>query len=114
VGVQSSGYPSMRESLAAGHPIDLEPQTIADGTTAPVDASNLDLLRIAIDEWVTVREERLRPKIGELAARCKVVAEGAGVLGQPPRDQLAPGPLTAVMISGGTLAPALLAESLAV
>ncbi|TMD52398.1 MAG: pyridoxal-phosphate dependent enzyme [Chloroflexi bacterium] len=112
VGVQSSGYPSMTESLAAGRPLELEAHTIADGTTAPVDATNLDLLQEAVDDWVTVPEERLKPKIGELAARGKVVAEGAGVLGYAALDQLEWGPLTAVIISGGNLAPALLAESL--
>ena len=37
VGVQSDGYPSMRESLAAHTALNLQPHTIADGTTAPVD-----------------------------------------------------------------------------
>jgi threonine dehydratase len=113
VGVQSSGYPSMIQSLAAGRPLDLEPTTIADGTTAPVEDSNLRLLAELVDEWITVPEERLKPKIGELAARAKVVAEGAGVLGYAALEQLETGPLTAVVISGGNLAPALLAECLA-
>jgi threonine dehydratase len=113
VGVQSSGYPSMIQSLAAGRPLDLEPKTIADGTTAPVEDSNLRLLAELVDEWITVPEERLKPKIGELAARAKVVAEGAGVLGYAALEQLETGPLTAVVISGGNLAPALLAECLA-
>ena len=113
VGVQSSGYPSMSASLAAGRPLDLEPQTIADGSTAPVEASNLALLREVVDEWVTVPEEQLRPKIGELAARARVVAEGAGVLGFAALERLDPGPLTAVVVSGGNLSPALLAECIA-
>jgi len=113
VGVQSSGYPSMTQSLAAGRPLDLEPKTIADGTTAPVDETNLRLLAEVVDEWITVPEERLKPKIGELAARAKVVAEGAGVLGYAALEQLEAGPQTAVVVSGGNLAPALLAECLA-
>jgi threonine dehydratase len=113
VGVQSDGYPSMSESLAAGRPVELEPQTIADGTTAPVDASNLELMREVVDAWITVPETRLRPAIGALAARGKVVAEGAGVLGYAALEQLEPGPLTAVVVSGGNLAPAVLAECLA-
>src|SRR5438309_3247470 len=113
VGVQSSGYPSMSASLAAGRPLDLEPRTIADGSTAPVEASNLALLREVVDEWVTVPEEQLRPKIRELAARARVVAEGAGVLGFAALERLDPGPLTAVVVSGGNLSPALLAACLA-
>jgi threonine dehydratase len=112
IGVQSDGYPSMTQSIAAGNPVALEPHTIADGTTAPVDASNLELLREVIDTWITVPETLLRPAIGGLAVRAKVVAEGAGVLGYAALEQLEPGPLTVVMISGGNLAPALLAECL--
>jgi threonine dehydratase len=114
IGVQSDGYPAMRDSLAAGAPVDLEPRTIADGTTAPVDEANRALLRELVDEVVVVPEGRLRAKIGELAARAKVVAEGAGVLGFAALEQLRPGPSTVVVISGGNLDPALLAECLAV
>jgi threonine dehydratase len=113
VGVQSAGYPSMSESLAAGEPVNLQPQTIADGTTAPVDAGNLALLREVVDEWVIVPESRLKPKIGELARRGKVVAEGAGVLAYAALAQLESGPVTVAIVSGGNLAPALLAECLA-
>ena len=114
IGVQSDGYPSMRDSLAAGGPVELEPRTIADGTTAPVVDANLALLRDLVDEIVIVPEPSLRAKIGELAARAKVVAEGAGVLGFAALEQLEPGPLTVVVVSGGNLAPALLAECLGV
>jgi threonine dehydratase len=113
IGVQSSGYPSITASLAAGHPVELEARTIADGTTAPVDPANLALLGEAVDEWITVPEELLRPKIGELAIRAKVVAEGAGVLAYAALAQLEPGPVTVAIVSGGNLAPSLLAESLA-
>jgi threonine dehydratase len=114
IGVQSSGYPSMTASLAAGKPVDLQPSTIADGTTAPVDPANLALLAELVDEWLTVPEERLRPCIGELAARAKVVAEGAGALAYAALAQLEPGPVTVAIVSGGNLAPALLAECLAI
>jgi threonine dehydratase len=113
VAVQSDGYPSMSQSLAAGGPVDLQPHTIADGTTAPVDPANLALLRELVDEWVLVPEARLKPKIGELAARAKVVAEGAGVLAYASLEQLESGPVTVAVVSGGNLAPELLAECLA-
>jgi len=112
VAVQSDGYPSMARSLAAGAPVNLEPHTIADGTTAPVDPANLALLGEVVDDWVLVPESRLKPKIGELAARAKVVAEGAGVLAYASLEQLEPGPLTVAIVSGGNLAPALLADCL--
>jgi threonine dehydratase len=112
VAVQADGYPSMSRSLAAGSPVDLPAHTIADGTTAPVDPANLALLREVVDEWVTVPESRLKPKIGELALRAKVVAEGAGVLAYASLEQLEPGPVTVAVVSGGNLAPSLLAECL--
>jgi len=113
VGVQSSGYSSMTASLAAGRPVEVEARTIADGTTAPVDPGNLALLGEVVDEWITVPEERLKPSIGELAVRAKVVGEGAGVLAYAALAQLEPGPDTVAIVSGGNLAPSLLAESLA-
>jgi threonine dehydratase len=114
VAVQSDGYPSMSRSLAAGGPVDLPPHTIADGTTAPVDPANLALLREVVDEWVIVPETRLKPKLGELAVRAKVVAEGAGVLAYAALEQLEPGPVTVAVVSGGNLAPSLLAECLTI
>jgi threonine dehydratase len=112
IGVQSSGYPSITASLAAGRPVELEARTIADGTTAPVDPANLELLGEVVDEWITVPEESLVPKIGELAIRAKVVAEGAGVLAYAALSQLEAGPVTVAIVSGGNLAPTLLAQSL--
>lgn len=113
IGAQSDGYPSMSRSLAEGRPVDLAPRTIADGTTAPVDPANLTLLAELVDRWITVPESVLRPRIGELAIRAKVVAEGAGVLAYAALEQLSPGPVTVAVISGGNLAPGLLAECLA-
>jgi threonine dehydratase len=110
--VQSSGYPSMTASIAAGRPVDLDPKTVADGTTAPVDGANLALLEEVVDTWITVPEDLLVGKIGELALRAKVVAEGAGALAYAALDQLPAGPLTVAVVSGGNLAPELLARAL--
>ncbi|MGN6757131.1 MAG: hypothetical protein ACTHMJ_12165, partial [Thermomicrobiales bacterium] len=48
----------------------------------------------------------------DLAISDKIVAEGAGALAFAAREQLAPGPTTAVIISGGNIAPQLLAAVL--
>jgi threonine dehydratase len=112
VGVQSDGYPAMAKSLTAGTPVDLQPHTIADGTTAPVDPVNLALLGEVVDEWLIAPEARLKSKIRELALKAKVVAEGAGVLAYASLAQLEPGPVTVAVVSGGNLAPSLLAECL--
>ena len=112
IGVQSEGYPLWPRALEAGGPVQLPPATIADGTTAPFDATMLPRMRESVDRWLLVPETRLRAAIGELALRVKVVAEGAGALAYAARDQLAPGPMTVAIVSGGNIAPQLLAEIL--
>ncbi len=114
IGVQSAGYPLWPRSLAAGGPVPLTPATIADGTTAPFDATMLPRMRDLVDRWLLVSEEALRAAIVELAMRIKVVAEGAGALAYAARTQLPDGPPTVAIVSGGNIAPGLLAELLAV
>lgn len=113
IGVQSEGYPLWPRALEAGGPVQLTPATIADGTTAPFDATMLPRMRDLVDRWLLVPEERLRAAIVELATRVKIVAEGAGALAYAAREQLSPGPTTVAIVSGGNIAPQLLAEILA-
>ncbi|HEY4025537.1 MAG TPA: pyridoxal-phosphate dependent enzyme [Candidatus Dormibacteraeota bacterium] len=112
-GVQSDGYPLWPRTFAEGAPPALTPATIADGTTAPYDPGQHELLRSLVDRWITVPEDRLRRAVVELAAAGKVVAEGAGALSYAALDQLPAGPPTVAVVSGGNIAPALLAELLA-
>jgi len=110
VGVQSSGYPLWPRTFAEGSPSALTPDTIADGTTAPYDATMHDRLRSAVDRWVEVPEADLRASVAELALRHKVVAEGAGALAYSAAAQLADSVPTVAVISGGNIDGALLAE----
>ncbi|HEX6488178.1 MAG TPA: pyridoxal-phosphate dependent enzyme [Candidatus Dormibacteraeota bacterium] len=112
IGVQSDGYPMWREAFAAGGRVALTPQTIADGTTAPWTEQMHKTLQQVVDTWITVPEPRLRTAIPELAARAKVVAEGAGALAYAALEQLGPGPVTVALVSGGNLDSALLADLL--
>lgn len=112
VGVQSDGYPLWPRTFAAGSPPTLAPNTIADGTTAPYDAAMHQRLTACVDRWITVPESRLRAAVGRLAAQAKVVAEGAGALPVAALEQLAPGPATVAVISGGNIDPRLLAQLL--
>jgi threonine dehydratase len=112
VGVQSDGYPLWPRTFAEGSPPALTPATIADGTSAPYDPRMHELLAECVDRWVTVPEARLRAAVAELAATARVVAEGAGALAFAALDQLPSGPPTAAIVSGGNIAPALLAELL--
>ena len=112
IGVQSDGYALWTRSLAAGGPVSVKPDTIADGTTAPFDARMFELLKECVDRWLTVPEPRLRSAIPELAATAKAVAEGAGALAYAALEQLEPGPPTVAVVSGGNIDPHLLASLL--
>jgi threonine dehydratase len=112
VGVQSDGYRSWTRSFEAGRPVSIKPDTIADGTSAPVDSRMYALLEQCVDRWLTVPEPRLRTAIPELASGAKVVAEGAGALAYAALEQLEPGPSTVAVVSGGNIDPALLASLL--
>jgi threonine dehydratase len=112
IGVQSDGYASWTKWLEAGGPSPIQPDTIADGTTAPFDVRMSELLKQAVDRWITVPEPRLRAAIPELAAGAKVVAEGAGALAYAALEQLEPGPVTVAVVSGGNLDAKLLASLL--
>jgi len=112
VGVQSDGYASWTTWLSAGGPSAITPDTIADGTTAPFDAGNFELVKECVDRWITVPEPRLRAAISELASVAKVVAEGAGALAYAALEQLEPRPVTAALVSGGNIDTKLLASLL--
>jgi threonine dehydratase len=113
IGVQSDGYASWKTWLEAGGPAPISPNTIADGTTAPFDAGQFELVRDCVDRWITVPEPRLRTAIPELASAAKVVAEGAGALAYAALEQLEPGPVTVAIVSGGNIDTKLLASLLA-
>jgi threonine dehydratase len=113
IGVQSDGYPLWVRTFAEGAPPALTPRTIADGTSAPYEQVQHQRLAECVDRWIAVPEARVRAAVAELAATGKVVAEGAGALPYAALELLPPGPPTAAVISGGNIAPALLAELLA-
>ena len=112
IGVQSDGYAQWTRVLAAGGPVAITPQTIADGTTAPFDPRMFELLKECVDRWLTVPEPRLKAAVAQLASSAKVVAEGAGALAYAALEQLEPGPPTVAIVSGGNIDPALLADLL--
>ena len=103
IGVQSDGYASWKASFEAGRPVSIKADTIADGTTGPVEPRMFELLKECVDRWVTVPEARLYTAIPELASAAKVVAEGAGALAYAALEQLPAGPKTVAVISGGNI-----------
>lgn len=113
IGVQSDGYPLWTRAFEVGGPPSLKPDTIADGTTAPFDKRQFELLKTCVDRWLTVPEPRLKAAIPQVASAAKVVAEGAGALTYAALEQLEPGPSTVAVVSGGNIDPRLLASLLA-
>jgi threonine dehydratase len=112
IGVQSDGYPLWTRCLEAGGPVPIKPDTIADGTTAPFDPRMFELLKECVDRWLTVPEPRLKAAVPQVASSAKVVAEGAGALAYAALEQLAPGPKTVAVVSGGNIDPKLLSDLL--
>jgi threonine dehydratase len=111
VGVQPEGACAMRRSLWAGHPVEMEPVTMADGV-ALRRPSELTLAhaRAFVDEIVTVSEEEISRAVVLLLERAKAVVEPSGALpvaallvGRVKGD----GPAVAV-VSGGNVDPLLL------
>jgi threonine dehydratase len=113
IGVQSDGYAMWPKVFAAGGPVDVKVDTIADGTTGPFTTKMFELLKEVVDRWLVVPEPRLKSAIPELAASAKVVAEGAGALAYAALEQVPPGPSTVAVVSGGNIDPKLLASLLA-
>lgn len=82
IGVQAAGAPSMRDSLAAGHPVELSgAHTVADGIAVKCPGElTYDLCSRYVDEIVTVEEDEIANAILTLLEKCKIVSEGAGAV----------------------------------
>ena len=111
VGVQAEGASSMRRSVAAGHLVEVEPVTMADGVAlrAPSELTFAHA-QAFVDEIVTVSEEEISRAVLFLLERAKSVVEPSGAL--PVAALLAgavtgDGPVVAVL-SGGNVDPMLL------
>jgi threonine dehydratase len=80
IGVQPSRLPSMKEAVAAGRPVTLNPAaTIADGIAVRrAGEKTLPLVQKYVDEIVTVDEEEIANAILLLLEHEKTLAEGAG------------------------------------
>ena len=110
VGVVASGAPSMLRSLDAGHPIEIEATTIADGMAIdlPIPIA-LDLLPQVIDEFVIVTDDQIAAATRLLMDAAGVVAEpsgAAGVAALMVREDWR-GAEVATVITGSNLDPAL-------
>lgn len=122
VGVEPDAAADARDSLAAGEivswPAERAGQTIADGLrVSAVGSLPFAHIRALVDEVVTVSDDEIRAAMRELATRARLIAEPSGaaamaahLAGRVPRP--ASDDARVVVISGGNVDPALLAEVL--
>jgi threonine dehydratase len=116
VGVQVESYPAVPASLAAGHPVAVEPQiTIADGIAVKRPGElTLPLLERYLDGVALVPEDEVAEAMVLLLEKAKLVVEGAGAVGVAALlgGQVRPAATgtTVVVLSGGNVDAGLLAS----
>ncbi|MCA1608310.1 MAG: threonine ammonia-lyase, partial [Acidobacteria bacterium] len=83
VGVQAENVPSVRESIAAGKPVEVHAKlTIADGIAVKRPGElTLPLIKEFVDELIEVSEEEIARGIFHCAQYSRLVVEGAGAAG---------------------------------
>jgi threonine dehydratase len=115
IGVQTARIPSMKESLAAGKPVQVPASTtIAEGIAVRRPGERtFALVRRYVDDVVTVDEEEIANAILLLLEREKTVAEGAGaapLAALVQRKVALDGKKVALVIAGGNIDPTFLSR----
>jgi threonine dehydratase len=117
IGVEPEAGNDVQQSLRAGHIVTIDvPTTIADGArTIATGEVPWAIVRTRVADVVTVPDDALLDAMRELALRCKLVVEPTGALALAAlRLGRIPNPgRTALVLSGGNVAPALLSRVLA-
>lgn len=113
IGVAAAGADSMVASLAAGHPVEVSPRTIADGISLRAPSQfTVDLIGRHVDVIQVVSEESISAAMLLLLERAKSVVEPAGAAPLAAileGADLADGP-TALVLAGGNIDPLLLTK----
>jgi len=79
VGVEPEAAPTLTEALGAGHPVPVEPRSIADGLNAPFTGEGtLAVCRERVDRIVLVSEDDIAEGMRFLYTRAKLACEPAG------------------------------------
>ncbi len=108
IGVEPVGSQALTRGLAAGHPVDVRPVSIADGLGAPfAGAWTLPIVRRLVDEVVLVEEAEIARGMRFALERMKQLLEpaGAAALGAllAGRVPLRDGETVCVVLSGGNV-----------
>lgn len=120
VGVEPRLAGDLAEGFAAGRRVtwstDLTTRTIADGLRGGgVGQRNWAHIRAYVDDVVMVSEEAIRASMGQIAERCRIVAEPSGAVATAAYLEHGaglPGGTTVAIVSGGNVDPKLLASTL--
>ena len=119
VGVEPEGAASLTRALVAGHPVQIEPRSVADGLAAPFTGEGtLAVARARVDGVVLVSEAEIEDAFRFLYARAKLACEPAGAASTAAllagKIALDPGETVVAVVSGGNAGPqtasAILAE----
>jgi threonine dehydratase len=109
VGVEPELSTALHSALAAGEPVEVQPQSIADGLSAPhAGRMPLEICRALGVDIVLVSEDEIREGFRFLYGRAKLACEAAGAVGVAAllagKVVLEPGENVAVVVSGGNVA----------
>jgi threonine dehydratase len=109
VGVEPELSTALHSALAAGERVQVEPNSIADGLSAPhAGRLAIEISRELVDDVVLVSEEEIEDAFRFLYGRAKLAAEAAGAVGvaalQAGKVALESGERVAVVVSGGNVA----------
>ena len=99
----------MHEALAAGEPVPVAPNSIADGLAAPFAGTHaLEIVRERVERIVLVSEAELEDAMRFLYARAKLACEPAGAAATAAllagKVALEPGETVVAVVSGGNVA----------
>ena len=109
IAVEPTGSAALHEGLAAGKPVNVEPESIADGLNAPFAGTNaIEICRARGVESVLVGEDDIEAGFRFLYGRAKLACEPAGaaavgalLAGKVPLNGVK---AVAVVVSGGNVA----------
>jgi threonine dehydratase len=116
VGVEPEHFACMKAGLAAGEPVEIQPQpSIADGLAVKrVGNRTLEIARRYVDEVVTVNEDEIASAILKLLEIEKTVVEGGGAVGLAAvlfgKITGIEGQNVVIIVSGGNIDPNLLSK----
>ncbi len=117
-GVEPEGSDALRQGLAAGHPVTIQPRSVADGLNGPyAGALNIAMARRYVEDVVLVDDASILSAMRFALERTKQVLEPAGAAGLAAlftgRIPVRSGETVCVILSGGNVDMARLGELLA-